>query len=307
MKKKVIVLLLILITLSGCTKRFNIETVDSKTQEKTTKSYVSNILCKPESKELQEVYKNNGDKLIVKYDELPQCKNLKITSGGYEGLWTSIFVKPLAWFIIKVGLLVKNNGLAIMIVGLLLRLCLYPLSKKTANMSENMKKAQKDLNRLEKKYEGKTDKESMMAKSQEMMMIYKKYNINPMSSCLFSFLQLPIFFAFLEAVYRVPAFFEKNFLVFNLGTTPLEGFKVGNYWYIVLILLIFGATYYSFKNMNNSTSEEQAKQMKTMSTVMTIFILFVSFSLPTSIALYWIVSNGFTVVQNILTKKGKLQ
>ena len=298
MKKKVLILIMILLTLSGCTKRFTIDE-----GENNKKSYVSNILCKPESEELKKIYSENSDKLVVKYDKLPECKKLKINSGGYEGLWTSMFVKPLAWFIIKVGLVVKNNGLAIMIVGLLLRLCLFPLSKKTANMSENMKKAQKDLNRLEKKYEGKNDKDSMMAKSQEMMIIYKKYNINPMSSCLFSFLQLPLFFAFLEAVYRVPAFFEKNFLVFNLGTTPLEGFKAGNYWYIIIILLIFGATYYSFKNMNTG-NEEQAQQMKTMTTFMTVFILFVSFSLPTSIALYWIVSNGFTVVQNLLIKKG---
>ena len=298
MKKKVLILIMILLTLSGCTKRFTIDE-----GENNKKSYVSNILCKPESEELKKIYSENSDKLVVKYDKLPECKKLKINSGGYEGLWTSMFVKPLAWFIIKVGLVVKNNGLAIMIVGLLLRLCLFPLSKKTANMSENMKKAQKDLNRLEKKYEGKNDKDSMMAKSQEMMIIYKKYNINPMSSCLFSFLQLPLFFAFLEAVYRVPAFFEKNFLVFNLGTTPVEGFKAGNYWYIIIILLIFGATYYSFKNMNTG-NEEQAQQMKTMTTFMTVFILFVSFSLPTSIALYWIVSNGFTVVQNLLIKKG---
>lgn len=303
MKKKVLILIMILLTLSGCTKRVTIQDGD------TNKSYVTNILCRPESEELINVYLTNEKvkeamaKEDVKYEKLPECKKLKINSGGYEGLWTSIFVKPLAWIIIKVGLLVKNNGLAIMIVGLLLRLCLFPLSKKTANMSDNMKKAQKDLNRLEKKYENKTDKDAMMAKSQEMMMIYKKYDINPISSCLFSFLQLPIFFAFLEAVYRVPAFFEKNFLVFNLGTTPLEGFKSGNYWYIIIILLIFGATYYSFKNMN-AANEEQASQMKTMTTFMTVFILMVSFSLPTSIALYWIVSNGFTVVQNLLLKKG---
>lgn len=298
MKKKVLLLLLILITLSGCTKRFNV------TENDTKKSYVSNIICKPETKELQEAYINNKDKLIVDYDSLPQCKNLKINSGGYEGLWTSLFVKPLAWVIVKIGLLVKNNGLAIMIVGLILRIALFPLSKKSTNMNENMQKAQKDLNRLEKKYQGKDDKESMMAKSQEMMMIYKKYNINPMSSCLFAFLQLPIFFAFLEAVYRVPAFFENDFLVFNLGTTPLEGIKAGNYWYILIIVLIFGATYYSFKNMNNAGNSDQAKQMQMMSKFMIIFITFVSFSLPTSIALYWIVSNGFTVAQNIIMKKG---
>ncbi len=298
--KKIIIALILLVTLTGCTKRVNF-----KNEDGTEKSYVSNILCKPETEELQNIYINNKDKLIVDYDSLPSCKELKINTGGYEGLWTSIFVKPLAWVIIKIGNIVKNNGLAIMIVGLLLRLLLFPISKKATNMSENMNKAQKDLSRLEKKYEGKDDKESMMAKSQEMMLIYKKYNINPMSSCLFSFLQLPIFFAFLEAVYRVPAFFENNFLVFNLGTTPIEGFKAGNYWYILLILLIFGATYYSFKNMNTNGNPEQAKQMKMMSTFMTVFILIVSFSLPTSIALYWIVSNGFTVAQNLIMKRGK--
>ena len=302
MKKKILILIMILITLSGCTKRFTIK----NEEDNTSKSYVSNILCKPESTELQEIYKNHEEELLVEYESLPECKNLKVNSGGYEGLWTSIFVKPLAWVIVKVGLFVKNNGVAIMIVGLLLRIALYPFSKKTTEMSENMKKAQKDLDNLEKKYKNKDDKESMMAKSQEMMMIYKKYNINPMSSCLFSFLQLPIFFAFLEALYRVPAFFENNFLVFNLGTTPLEGFKMGNYWYIIIIVLIFGATFYSFKNMSAAGNAEQASQMKMMSTFMTVFVLIVSFSLPTSIALYWIVSNGFTVVQNLIMKKGKL-
>ena len=291
-----------LFTLSGCTKRFNVVINEEKNQQK---SYVSNILCKPETKELVDVYKNNDKKLLIKYEDLPKCSNLKINSGGYEGLWTSLFVKPLAWIIVKVGLIVKNYGLAIMIVGLILRLLMFPISKKSTNMNINMQKAQKDLDKLEKKYRGREDRDSMMAKSQEMMLIYKKYDINPFSSCLFAFLQLPIFFAFLEAVYRVPAFFEKNFLVFNLGTTPLEGIKAGNYWYIILVVIIILATVFSFKNMNMSTNKEQAKQMKMMTTFMIVFISFVSFGLPTSIALYWIVSNGFTVVQNLLLKKGK--
>jgi len=302
MKKKIVLVLLLLLTLTGCTKRFTIE--DS--EKNTKKQYVSNILCKPESEELQKIYEENSDKLLVKYEKLPKCSKIKINSGKYEGLWTTLFVKPLAWIIIKIGNLLKSNGLAIMIVGFLLRALMFPLSKKSTNMSENMKKAQKDLDNLERKYRGKEDKESMMAKSQEMMLIYKKHNISPMSGCLFAFLQLPIFFAFLEAVYRVPAFFENKFLVFNLGTTPLEGIRSGNYWYILIVALIIGATYFSFKNMNTSGNEEQAKQMKMMSTFMVVFISVVSFSLPTSIALYWIVSNGFTVIQNLILKKGKL-
>ncbi len=301
MKKKILILIILLFTLCGCTKRFTVEKED-----KSKKQYVSNIICKPETEELTKIYEENKEKLLVNYDKLPRCENLKVNSGGYEGLWTSLFVKPLAWIIVKLGVLIKSNGLAIMIIGFFLRAIMYPLSKKSTNMSENMKKAQKDLDALEKKYKGKEDKESMMAKSQEMMVIYKKHNISPMSGCLFAFLQLPIFFAFLEAVYRVPAFFENKFLVYNLGTTPLEGFKAGNYWYIILVVLIIAATYFTFKNMNMSGNEEQAKQMKMMSTFMVVFISIVSFSLPTSIALYWIVSNGFTIIQNLILKKGKL-
>lgn len=302
MKKKLVCILLLLITLSGCTKRFNVED-----ENKNKKSYVSNIICKPESEKLVDVYESNQKELLVDYDDLPVCKDFKVTSGGYDGLWTSFFVKPLSWLIIKLGILVKNYGISIMILGVLLRAIMMPLSLKSVKMSESMGKAQKDLERLEKKYKGKEDKESMMAKSQEMMMIYKKYDIKPASGCLFTFLQLPIFFAFLEAIYRVPAFFEQKLWKFNLGQTPLEGFKVGNYWYVILVILIIAATFFTFKNMNTTSGDEiQAKQMKSMSTFMIVFISITSFGLPTAIALYWIVSNGFTIIQNLIIKKGKM-
>ena len=70
------------------------------------------------------------------------------------------------------------------------------MTKKTLLQSENMKKAQPEIQRIEKKYEGKTDNESMTKKGQEMMMIYKKYEIKPLSGCLFAFIQLPILLAF---------------------------------------------------------------------------------------------------------------
>ncbi len=299
--QKIILLFLLIITLTGCTKRFTIE----DKEDNTKKAYVSNIICKPESEDLLKIYTDNAKEQKIDIDNLPNCSELKINSGGYEGLWTSIFVKPLAWLIIKLGNLVKNYGISIMIIGFLLRALMFPISKKTNNMSKNMKKAQKELENLERKYRGREDKEAMMMKSQEMLMIYKKYDISPFSGCLVALIQTPIFFAFLEAVYRVPAFFEETLWKFNLGATPLEGFKAGNYWYAILIILIGFATYYSFKNIQTPTSEEQQKQTKMMSTFMLVFIIIASFSLPTAIALYWIVSNGFTVLQNLILKERK--
>src|SRR5574344_2186015 len=106
-----------------------------------------------------------------------------------------------------------------------------PFTKKNMLQSENMKKDQ-----------NKNDNESLMAKSQEQMMVYKKYNINPVSGCLMSFIQLPLFFAFLEAINRVPAIFEDNLFGMNLGITPTIGLRQGNYVYLLLIIIIIATT-----------------------------------------------------------------
>ena len=305
-KKKLLIIMLLFLTLTtGCTKY--LEDKDNKrvTNEATGQSLTSNILCKPEDEELLSIYDKYEDNMEVKMKDLPKCSKMKIyNSKTYSGLWVQIFVMPIAWLIIKVGLLVKNYGISVMLIGLLLRILMVPLTAKTMKQSENMKKAQPELERLEKKYKDKTDSDSMMAKSQETMMIYKKYNINPIGGCLVSFIQLPLFFAFLEAINRVPAIFEESLFSLQLGTTPLVGIKSGNYLYLVLIALIIITTYFSFKfSMASSGSSEQQQQMQFMSTFMLIFISIASFSLPTAIALYWVVTNGFSVIQTLIMKK----
>ena len=206
------------------------------------------------------------------------------------------------------GKLVKSYGLAIIISTLLIRLILYPFTKKQASQSENLKLAQPELNKLEKKYQNRTDQEAMMAKSQEMMMIYKKYQINPLSGCLFSFIQIPLFFAYLEAINRIPVIFEETFLgLFQLGTSPAVAvFSQGKIYYAIFIVIIAVATYYSFKlNSGAAMSSEQQKQMKSMTNMMVVFMTIAAFSISTGIAIYWTISNLFTIIQNLLVKRGK--
>ena len=304
--KKLLIVLILFITLTtGCTKYLLDDNNKRITNEKTGQSLTSNILCKPTEKELITIYEKYNDNMDVKLKDLPECKNMKIyNSKTYNGLWVQLFVMPIAWLIVKLGIFVKNYGISVMLIGLALRLLLMPLSLKTAKQSENMKKAQPEIEKLEKKYKDKTDSDSMMKKSQETMLIYKKYDINPVGGCIVSFIQLPLFFAFLEAINRVPAIFEENLLTLQLGTTPLVGIKSGNYIYLILIALIIITTYFSFKfSMANTGSSEQQQQMQFMTTFMLIFISIASFSLPTAIALYWVVTNGFSVIQTLIVKK----
>lgn len=306
MKKKIIILLLVIsVCLTGCTTYLQDDKKNRVINEETGQNLTANILCKPEDKELLAQYEKYEKNLDFKLEEIPSCSKMKVyEKKSYNGLWVAIFVRPLAWCIIKLGKLVGNYGLSVMICGLIIRLIIMPFSAKTAKQSESMKKAQPEIQRIENKYKDKTDQDSMMKKSQETLAVYKKYNINPLSSCLITLIQLPLFFAFLEAINRVPAIFENSFWKFQLGTTPMVGIKSGNYYYIILIVLIVLFTALSFKySMTGMSNTEQGKQSKFMLIFMTGFIGIASLSLPSAIALYWVVTNAFNVVQTLILKK----
>jgi len=296
---KIIVTLFLAVSLTGCTKILKDNKKPVQNPE-TGQNLVQNILCQPENQTTIDIYKEHN----IEIESLPKCSEFKVTSTGYEGLWTTIFVKPLAFIIISLGKLVKNYGTSIIILTLTIRGLLFPVTKKTAMQSENMKKAKPKLDKLEEKYKGKNDQESMMKKSQEMMLIYKENSINPLSGCVFSLIQIPLFFAFYEALNRLPAIFEENFLGFQLGTSPLTALKAGHFLYIIFPILVAAATFFSFKlNSTASMNKDQEQQMKMMMNVSVIFISIASFTMSTGIELYWIFNSGFTIIQNLLVKR----
>ena len=299
---KILTLILVATSLTGCTKYLKEDKKPVQNPE-TGQSLVKNILCQPESETTRNIYIEHG----IDLEKLPKCSEFKVTSNGYDGsLWTTLFVKPLAFLIVKLGKLVKNYGLAVLLLTILIRLVLYPVTKKTAMQSENMKKAKPKLDKLEEKYKGKTDQQSMMQKSQEMMIIYKENNINPLSGCLFSLIQIPLFFAFLEALNRLPAIFEERFLGFELGKSPLTALKSGNWLYLIFVILVVATTFFSFRlNQTASMNSDQEKQMKTMMNVSIIFIGIASITMSLGIEIYWIVNSGFTILQNLLVKRSK--
>lgn len=297
LNKKLIILFILVIMLTGCTKTLTKNNKPVKNPV-TGQSLTENILCKPTDKNIIKIYEENKKDI----SKLPDCTNYKVNSGKYEGIWTTIFVKPLAWLILKIGNFVKNNGLSLIIVSLLIRLIAFPITKKTAMQSEYMKKAKPELDKLEKKYKDKTDQESLFKKNQEMMLIYKKYKIDPISGCLFSLIQLPLFIGFLEAINRVPAIFEEKFLIFQLGTTPITAFSNGNYVYAILIIIVAVTTFYSFKL--NATAMADNNQAKIMNRTMVIMITVMGLFMTSALNIYWITTNLFTIVQNLLVKRG---
>ena len=305
---KILLLILSLAMLTGCTKTLTGEDKKPVKYEETGKALTENVLCRPTDENVVNIYKENN----VDIDKLPKCETFKPFS-EYEGLWTTIFVKPLAWAIINIGLLLEKiglgkglaNGFAIVISCLEIRLINYPLTRKTAMQSEKLKEVQPQLEKLEKKYKDKTSEEDQKRKAEEMMAIYSKNKINPLSSCLLSFIQIPLLFAFLEAINRTPVIFENKFLKLDMGTTISHGI-MSNLWYayIIFLLLILATSYFSFrKTLKDQTA--MAKQMKGTIYFMLAMILVAAFSLPVALGIYWITSSLFTILQNMLVERKK--
>jgi YidC/Oxa1 family membrane protein insertase len=306
-KIKIIIILLLLILTTGCTKSLVDENKKAVKNPNTGQTLTENILCQPTDKETIKAYEKAG----VKINKLPKCEDLKINSGGYDGLWSSLIVKPLSWTLIKIGGFVNSYAISLIILTLIIRLIIFPLTLNMAKQSEIMKEMQPKMKKIQKKYAGKDDQESMMKMQQETMMLYKEFHVNPALGCIFSFLQLPLLLGFFEAVQRTPAIFEANFLGLQLGTTINVGIKTPLFCaYLILLILIAGSTFLSFK-MNQADmaapagASEAMPSMKMMPYMMSIMIIVMGIFMPSGLCIYWVTSNLFTIIQNLAVKRRK--
>lgn len=71
---------------------------------------------------------------------MPLCSDFSLSSNKADGIWEGIFVKPLAFLILKLGYLINSFGLSVILIGLAIRLILMPISAKSMKQSNNMKK-----------------------------------------------------------------------------------------------------------------------------------------------------------------------
>ena len=305
MKKKKIILLVglffLILTTTGCVRILEDEDGNRVNNEVTGQNLTENILCRPTDPEIIKLYEDAGADL----SELPECSDLRITSGS-GGIWENVFIVPLAFLLITVGGVVGSYALATIIVSIAIRLVLLPVSMKSMKSTEGMRKAQPEIQKMQKKYEGKTDQESRMKQSQEMMAIWKKYKINPVSGCLMALIQLPIFMAFFGAIQRLPVLFEEKVIGLQLGTTPAVGISSStSYMYIILVLLIGVTTYFSFKMTMapNASSPGMEKQMKMMPQIMTVTIIVMSAFMPAALGIFWITTNVFIICSNKIMRR----
>jgi YidC/Oxa1 family membrane protein insertase len=192
--------------------------------------------------------------------------------------------------------LIGNWGWAIVVITILIRIVLFPLTLKGMVSMNKMKELAPKMKELQKKY--KDDKQKLNA---HMMELYKKHGANPMGGCLPMILQIPVFFA----IYRV------LLNAIELKAAPwmlwISDLSLKDPYFILPVLM--GATMFWNQRVTPTTVTDpmQEKVMKWLPLIFTFF--FVSF--PAGLTLYWFTNNLLSVAQqyyvNYYLKKKKEQ
>lgn len=226
--------------------------------------------------------------------------------GWFLGLFLGIIsfvAKMLLTLMGGIHNLVANWGIAIILTTLVIRLLLWPLTAKAARASKRMQKLQKPLQEIREKYQDNPQK-----LNQEMMSLWKKHKINPLSGCWPVLVQFPIFIAFFNllrnsAQLRFAEFLWIHDLSMPDASIPLPGdtaYPLVGTAINVLPFIWLVSMYFQMKMMPQpSIDNAQTKIIKFMPFIFFPFTYYFS----SGLVLYWTTTNCFSIFQQWITNR----
>lgn len=225
-------------------------------------------------------------------------------SSNRNGFFYNTFVEPMAKILHWLGHSVFHDdyGIAIIVLVLVIRIILLPFMlsnyKNSHMMREKMKIAKPEVEGVQEKVKRARTQEEKMAANQEMMEVYKKYDINPMKSalgCLPVLIQMPIVMGLYFVLrYRIGGGITEHphFLWFNLVHPDI--------W----ITIIAGVLYFIQAWVSSKQMPEEQRQMTYMMMIVSpIMIIWISLSSASALGLYWSVSAAFLIIQIFFANK----
>lgn len=205
------------------------------------------------------------------------------------GIWDRFILLPLSEMIVWLSDHFGGYGMGIIIFTIIIRLLLIPLYRMQTKSMRKMHDIQPELDQIKEKYPNK-DRESREAMQREQMQLMEDRDVNQFASLIPVVIQLPVMLALYQAILRTDVLRTGHFLWMNLGQRDPYFILP-----IVAAALAFWNTYLTMKSNPMKNSATQA-----MTFVMPGMILLITIGLPSAIALYFVVSNAFTVAQTLL-------
>lgn len=238
-----------------------------------------------------------------------------------ENWFNALFVWPLSWVLNKLAPVITVGG-AIAIVTAVVNGLLAVFTLKSQMSMQRMQMLQPELNKIQRKYEGRDDQASKMRMAQEQQQLMKKYDVNPGSMMLVQFIQLPIIMAMFMAIQRASAIVNGTFLGMNLQVKPSEAFgllfkgDLSGLPYIILFLLmavtqvvlVLLPMYFQKKKAAAEAEKHHRKPEPTnnqnmmMQMYMIVMVLAFGLMWQSGMSLFWFIRNIVDIIKTIIVQ-----
>jgi YidC/Oxa1 family membrane protein insertase len=236
---------------------------------------------------------NSFEKGFTVYYGTKERELLKKEDKGLEKTisfgWTSFLSEPLLLALNFFYEYIGNYGLAIILLTIVVKLLLFPLSNASYKSMSRMRALQPKIKELQEKY--KKDKETL---NKETMLLYQKEGVNPLGGCLPMFIQMPVYIALYYMIQNAVELYNAPFLPFWLTDLSEK-----DPFYIIPVslgLLMFLQTKLSPQTMDNA-------QAKIMMYTMPVVFTWISLVLPSGMTLYWFVNTLLGIAQQLYVNK----
>lgn len=219
--------------------------------------------------------------------------------------WLEVALK---WILTLFYSLVKNYGVAIIMMTIVIKAALFPLTHKSYESTAKMQAVQPKVNELKEKY-----KDNPQKMNAEMAELYKKEGVNPIGGCLPMLLQFPMFIAIygllnkhfeLRGAMFIPGWITDLSAPESIATLPFTiPFNIGDQLRLLPIIYV-GTQLLSSKIMQSGQASSN-NQMKMMMYLMPAMFFFILYNVPSGLLVYWIMVNLLTTGQQFYTNKIK--
>jgi YidC/Oxa1 family membrane protein insertase len=226
--------------------------------------------------------------------------------------WFYFLTKPLFWLLEFIKSFVGNFGVAILIVTVIVKLLFFPLQNKSYESMSKMKKLQPEMEKIKA-----ANPDDRMKQQQEIMALYKREKVSPLSGCLPILIAIPVFFALYKVIYvtiemRHAPFFgwikdlsaHDPTTIFNLfGLIPWDPSTVpffGHYMMLGVWPIVMGITMWLQMRLNPTPPDPVQAQLFNW---MPIIFTFMLAAFPAGLVIYWAWNNFLSILQQSFIMK----
>jgi YidC/Oxa1 family membrane protein insertase len=246
------------------------------------------------------VYIGPKDYSLLKAQSMDQVEVMEFRSMGFWKFMNPVMYPikiSLLWGLNALEKVVRNYGVAIMLLTVIVRIIFWPLTHKGTESMRKMQALQPQLKEIREKF-----KDNPQRMQQETMAFYKTNKVNPMGGCLPMLLQIPVFIAlFVVLRSAVELRFSKFLWVRDLsepenlfaGMIPVVGS-------LNILPILMAVTMVWQQKLTPSAGDPQ--QQKMMAVMMPIMMLFFFYTMPSGLVLYWTISQVIAIVQMLIKK-----